>query len=492
MKRNRWNKEEEQILYDNCYENTDTTYADLEKLIPNKTRLQIQEKCGRLKLNKFIRHHKSQWVHEEKELLRQLYPIKSKYELIEIFIDKEWNSIYATAVSLGLKKDEETAYKSKINNLKRTPNAWNEEKNEKMIELFNTGGKNEVLRYFQDIHTKNYLIKIMKENKLIELSEKDKISKNITKINNNNNRVFTINTADCFKLYKKILDGSISNFNKTTLSKHQLILMFKYYLKSKNIKITREQWINDIALGKIIKSAKIANQVKVIYHSYYDFICECFPSYGFKEWEFKHSGVTNGFWDNKFNRYDCIRCGIINMLSDNVINAPVQILGLEHSQLRKYINKTLISVYGKNTIIDYLKFIGVAIDEYVVKMYDDILFDSIEEKEVYKYILNYNVVINKNKKKFYNKKYDENYIPDFIINKINNITLKKPIIIEYFGLYRKNNSYLFTDYNNKTIRKIEYYKSLDNICFIDLYPEDLKDNFKGVSEKLTSFLLCNK
>ena len=124
--------------------------------------------------------------------------------------------------------------------------------------------------------------------------------------------------------------------------------------------------------------------------------------------------------------------------------------------------------------------------------------DSYQEKILFDYIytnfkkINIKAIgLNRNNK-FYNEKYNENYIPDFLISKYNKNKLIKPIIIEYYGMYSENPSnQLFKDYKEKTQRKNEYYKSNPDIYFIDLYPTDIKNNFEGVREKLISFFMSN-
>ena len=82
-----------------------------------------------------------------------------------------------------------------------------------------------------------------------------------------------------------------------------------------------------------------------------------------------------------------------------------------------------------------------------------------------------------------NEKYDENYIPDFYIKN------KKPIIIEYFGMYNETNrNKIFIDYNKKTERKIEFFNSLKDYVFIAIFPQDLKNNFEGLKNKLRLIL----
>lgn len=129
---------------------------------------------------------------------------------------------------------------------------------------------------------------------------------------------------------------------------------------------------------------------------------------------------------------------------------------------------------------------------------DGAILNSNEELQVYnlikaKYKLNIKSIgMQRKKYKYYNDKYKENYIPDFIIDKINSIQLSKPIIIEYYGLFDLTKvSKFIINYNEKTLRKNEFYKSNKDIYFIDLYPEDLKNKFQGVREKLTSFFMLN-
>lgn len=117
---------------------------------------------------------------------------------------------------------------------------------------------------------------------------------------------------------------------------------------------------------------------------------------------------------------------------------------------------------------------------------------SVEERDIFDFIKdNFNVDITlSNRKKFKNDKHNERYIPDYIVHSINGIKLNKKLIIEYYGLYNLiNPSGFIQEYIDKTHRKNEYYKSNSDIYFIDLYPADLKNNFEGVRNKLTSFFM---
>lgn len=79
---------------------------------------------------------------------------------------------------------------------------------------------------------------------------------------------------------------------------------------------------------------------------------------------------------------------------------------------------------------------------------------------------------------------DNKYCPDFAIEGYG-----KPIIIEYFGMYNYSNNFDFAvEYNNKTHRKNKFYRGRSDIQYVDIYPSDLKDKFKGVLYKLNPLL----
>lgn len=129
--------------------------------------------------------------------------------------------------------------------------------------------------------------------------------------------------------------------------------------------------------------------------------------------------------------------------------------------------------------------------------FDNKKLDSRGEVEVYNCIkkdLGINIKIFGRKKKYLllNKKTDEKYIPDFYITKIFNYILDKPLYIEFYGMYKvKYINPIFEKYFHKTHRKNEFYENNKDIYFIDLYPEDIKNNCEGVKNKLTSFFMKN-
>ena len=53
---------------------------------------------------------------------------------------------------------------------------------------------------------------------------------------------------------------------------------------------------------------------------------------------------------------------------------------------------------------------------------------------------------------------------------------------------RTNNVKHMKEYNDKIIRKNNFYKNNKEIYFIDLYPYDIKNNFEGVKNKIEKLM----
>ena len=90
--------------------------------------------------------------------------------------------------------------------------------------------------------------------------------------------------------------------------------------------------------------------------------------------------------------------------------------------------------------------------------------------------------------KYKNKK----IYPDFVLDKIlyenYNINMDKYLYIEYFGFINISSNYLSSQYRDKMKLKIEFFNNNNNLYFIDLYPDDLKNKFKGVRNKINNFI----
>ena len=414
---------------------------------------------------------KNEWSKEELNLLCELYPKLSNDELLNHF-NRSKSSIYYKANSLGLKKEYEHR-----RNLPQNKTKWNNYLNDELISVFKCHGENYCYRYFKDKYSnsREYIKQKLIDNGLVRCY----------KVSDKNNP----NLSDSFLAYKLRLKGEIKSFKSVVnnVKKEHICMLFKYYLKSNNIDDSRENLLK-INYGKFLNEICLKEMVKTRFDGYYDFITCCYPKYSFKPWEFKILGVKDGFWDNKYNRLWCIREGIKNMKNESFIVYDSEITTLEYEVLSEKVNKTLIHVFGLNCIYEYIDFFNIKCEN--KKVYNNITFDSYEERNVYKYIFeNISNDIEKcsrsNDKYYLKDSVDNYYVPDFKI-----ITNKKSIIIEYFGMYSlKNKHKIFSKYKEKTKRKIDYFNSLEDVYFIALFPKDLKNNFEGVREKLTSFLM---
>jgi hypothetical protein len=236
------------------------------------------------------------------------------------------------------------------------------------------------------------------------------------------------------------------------------------------------------------------------YESLQDILNLVYDSYNIKEYEL--ANVPLNYWKSKENCDKYMRHFIENIIGlENVQNTASHIFTFANIRSLGYSNLAwcLTNYRYYDNFYQWVKFLypdlNISEDDFYLKRaYDGTQLNSKEEVKLYEFIkreMNINVQsigLTKKDYKIYNSEFNENYIPDFIIKTKDN----KNIIIEYFGLYRENygNSKILKMYFDKTKRKIEFYTRQENIKFIDLYPEDLMDNCKGVKEKLTSFLFA--
>lgn len=277
------------------------------------------------------------------------------------------------------------------------------------------------------------------------------------------------NLNESFIQYKLILNNSKSCFNNEVVTREGAVVLFKYYLIKNNINVTRNYLLNT-NYTNLCMASKLDSYIQKHYSGYYDFICACYPKYNLKVWEFKILDCPNGYWSNKYNMYYCIRENIRELFENKVISTYSDIFKIPSQILCKYFHSSISVFYEgsiKQNIINYLDFIKV---EYSIdKYYEGMLFDSFEEIEVYKHIKKIFPSVVKNKStRFYNEKYKEGYIPDFIFG---------DVIIEYFGMYKLNSdNKMYKEYSEKTQRKIKYFDSISKYKFIAIFPKDLYGN----------------
>ena len=177
-----------------------------------------------------------------------------------------------------------------------------------------------------------------------------------------------------------------------------------------------------------------------------------------------------------------INDGVINELKDvsNVVNYKTFDHNKLISLLREYDN--VESIFVEN----YPDTFKVGDFKYIYSS-DGVRLDSNEEYTVHEYLLkNFNKVqfngnSTKNPAKWINEKYNESYIPDWIIN--------DNIIVEHFGYSCPSSAKpRFINYIEKSNRKIDYFLSLSDYSFVSLFSEDLRFDLKGVKDKLSPYI----
>ena len=190
------------------------------------------------------------------------------------------------------------------------------------------------------------------------------------------------------------------------------------------------------------------------------------------------------YWDIKDNRIRALKYFIEEDMKIELDKVPL------------YITLTSLRNKGTNTMYNVCKKYYKSLFEWVEQVYPSRFdpkdfdihyvrndFDSIEEAEVYDII----------KKEFKNKViYNPNNtdrtikiegkVPDMFL-----FAKDRCYIVEYFGLdMERNTSHnsRIEDYKERTEDKIEKYDKLDGYGKLYIFPDDLKDNFKGLMDKL--------
>lgn len=195
-----------------------------------------------------------------------------------------------------------------------------------------------------------------------------------------------------------------------------------------------------------------------------------------------------------------------NVIIDIKEDVPIYINRMCMLQLEPKLHKQI----DKNRFKNYYEWCCLAFPEYAKYWslkdfeeciaFDDTKCDSKQELMVYEFLkrdMNIKYLKNIGKNRTGKYIFEVNDIskykklcPDFIIEYDNNRNkLNKPIIIEYYGMYEENNkNERFIIYKKKTNYKNKFYKSLKSIDFIALYPDDIKNNYNGIKEKIKLYL----
>lgn len=270
-----------------------------------------------------------------------------------------------------------------------------------------------------------------------------------------------------------------------------------FYDKKENKKIIMEWLVKQMFKDNIIMSLedipKVAHRDVFTKYRIGSFLKNCFSyspydafNYLYPDrwnyWEFRH--VPNNFWDNGRNVSNAIKWVVDNYCK--MTGREIEVL--KEIPLRKLFHDNLAGLYVKYDIPFLISLIypdKFSTDDFNVKYKteDGNTVDSKEEVILHNYFKQAfkNVVycVNNNKFKFYNEKYNEYYIPDWIID--------GNIIVEYFGFcgsYESKCSYILS-YLEKMKRKIEYFEGLGNYQFVCIIPSDFTIN--GFDEVYNKF-----
>jgi predicted nuclease of restriction endonuclease-like RecB superfamily len=100
---------------------------------------------------------------------------------------------------------------------------------------------------------------------------------------------------------------------------------------------------------------------------------------------------------------------------------------------------------------------------------DGQLCDSKEELAIHNFLVQtiVSAKVIRESQRFVNNRYDEVYIPDWVIYQNDG-----KFIIEYFGLYGANR---YKTYTEKAHRKIEFFQQLKDYEFIPIMPDDFRE-----------------
>ncbi|WP_066175583.1 DUF4046 domain-containing protein [Bacillus marinisedimentorum] len=185
--------------------------------------------------------------------------------------------------------------------------------------------------------------------------------------------------------------------------------------------------------------------------------------------------VPNQYWFTKEHRTEALRtyCKKRSILREDI---PA----LNRAYFRKHFPR-FISMVDRHYESKFYLWIMDSFPEFDFKPEDFNLLigqdgqvcDSKEELAIHNYLLH--VIdrrsVQRESERIYNHNENEVYIPDWIIRQNDRIFL-----IEYFGLY---GSTKYPGYDEKTERKVTFFRDLDNYVFIAIYPDDFHEEGFG-------------
>ncbi len=278
-------------------------------------------------------------------------------------------------------------------------------------------------------------------------------------------------------------NGHVSN----NLWNNDNILLAVRRLVLNKMKLVSRNDILNVTQDDLIKF-RLGSLLRIYNHNIPLLLQNAFPEYYLPTWRFKHT--TRGYWDIQDNRTNAFKeyieddlklslNDIPNVITVNYLKANICKLYCIYNRYYKDLFSLINEIYpNKFKPEDFTKNIGD----------DGTKLASSEEKIIHNLLLkNFDYITyyeNENdrtiKNKYYNKKTNQHYIPDWVLN--------HNIVVEYFGLYNpKRNTKLSKNYLCRAHEKIEFYTEYcknNSKIFIALFPVDLENYLSGVKIKL--------
>lgn len=423
-----WTNEEKEILH-NCMDKN-MTYTEVAYLLGNRTPEQVRFRCEYEKIcHRFSNNNF--WTKKQEEFLIKYYDIYS-VEYISIVIKKTIEATKRKAKRLKLKKPHMIP--------------WTEE--EKDVVIRNLSLPIEDLLILLKTKTLNNIRVFIKNYK----PKKEKTTKIIV----TKNKIIQRDTKIWLQEDDEIIIKSHLKISNSELSKMLNVTNSQLSRRIRFLGLQSRTPYSDHEIEFLKNNCKTLELAEIC-----DKLNRTENSIRTKMWELK---LYSQWWENDENKF--LKKNYKNMTS---------------GELAEVLNRTEISIRHR------LARLGL---KQTIIHYKDFNFDSSQELSVFKYIeQNFNTNISKNTMLYYNYQFNEGYVPDFIITEINGQSLKSLIIIEFFGMYIQNVFHKrFDKYKEKADRKADYFNSLSDVIFIPLYPEDCKNKFKRIKEKLLPYM----
>ena len=492
----KWTEEEVDILR-KC---EGSTIAEIQKLLPDRNINQIRSKCKYENIN----YKRNGWVEYEIEILLDCNGL-TIHEILEKLPHRNKHEIYAKAREMGVK-------------LASAINLWSDEEDNILRQhaYINSSFEDmqKIIPHRSIKSIKSRFATLNLQIRSIDYSPVGK-TKEYRKNHSKSYRYFDIygikldkdkmiDTYDIIQWWKWLHYGTPSGNELKMLpldfykKPDELLKLMRYVIENEIGFKTRDDLL-DLSIKLLIKyKIHFKHQFP---KSLLDIINMLYPSYKIKGFELSNAPLN--YWENKSNCDEYMKHVLLNEFNvlnlDNIKRDLPMLLTYQSIREMGYggLAYCITECHHYDSFYSWVNNLfpewDLDISDFREQIsYDNNILDSNEEVVLYNYLKRdlgipiESIPLKTKKYRFYNETYNENYIPDFIIH-----TNDKNIIIEYFGLYVEGskNSKILKTYHSKTKRKVSFFNNLKMYDFIDLYPEDLKNDFEGVRNKLTPFIM---